>query len=306
MKIKILLLLSSLCSALLFAEENNSVFDQYHDDLCKALVSTSNSIDNYFIEENSTTNSKTHAEFSTSFAMEANQDFEKDVRLRLRLNLPKIQKNLRLIFEDENNDDTLYDRTTLNDQQLIDKSYYLRLEYFRLVKKKLNMVLGAGLRIRQGNLVPYGNLRSRYNLFKNNHLKSAFYNRLRFYSDGEIEDIFEFNSLYKLNASFNALFQNQLSYSNRDEFEIASHDLSLIKQLNKKKQLSVGVGTRAYLKNFKDYSIEYYHVHTRYHHLFYKDWLYYQVAPSALWREGNNFNISYRMMFNFGILFNKG
>jgi hypothetical protein len=269
-------------------------------------VNTSNSIDDYFVEGNeSSPRSTTYAEFSTSLAMEANQKFEKDVRLRLRLSLPKIQKNLRLIFEDENNDDSFYDRTTLNNKKLIDKSYYLRLEYFKFVKKKFNLVLGTGLRVRQGNLVPYLNLRSRYDVYKNGKIRSSFYNRLRLYSDKELEDILEFNTVYTFDDSIYAIFRNQLSYSNEKFYEIAYHDFSLIKKLNKKKKLSVGMGIRSNLKNFKNYDIEYYHIHILYHYLFYKKWLYYQIAPSALWREENSFNLSYRLMLNFGIFFKK-
>ena len=83
------------------------------------------------------------------------------------------------------------------------------------------------------------------------------------------------------------------------------HDLSLIKKLDDKKKLSVGMGIRSDLVNFKHYDVDYYHIHTLYHHIFYKKWLYYQVAPSILWRERNSFDTSYRLMLNFGILFKK-
>jgi len=300
------LLLLFFITTVIYADNNQSDIDEYHDNLCKILVSTSNSIDNYFIEANSSISSTTHAEFSSSMAMENSQSFEKSVRLRLRLSLPKIQKNLRLIFEDENNDNSLYDRTTLNEEKLIDKSYYLRLEYFKFIKKKFNLVAGAGLRIRHGNLVPYLNLHARFDLYEEKPIKSSFYNRFRFYSDGEIEDIFEFNTLYRFDRSAYAIFRNQLTFSNLDNVETLYHDISLVKELNEKKQLSVGGGIRSELKNFKDYNVEYCHLHTLYHHLFYKNWGYYQVAPSVLWRESNHFSISYRLMLNFGILFNKG
>jgi len=293
-------------TTIVYADRNQSSIDEYHDNLCELLVSTSNSIDNYFIEENSSVSSTTHAEFSSSFAIEDNQEFEKDIRFRLRLSLPKIQKNLRLIFEDENNDNSFYDRTTLNDEKLIDKSYYLRLEYFKFIKKKFNLVAGAGLRIRHGNLVPYLNLRSHFDLYDKLAIKSGLYNRLRFYSDGDIEDVFEFNTRYTFDNSAYAIFRNQLSLSNLDNFEALYHDISLVKELNKKKQLSVGAGIRSELNNFKHYDVDYYHLHTLYHHLFYKGWGYYQVAPSILWRESNHFKISYRLMLNFGIFFNKG
>ena len=306
MKISSSLLILSLLLSQLFAQSSMDVLEEYHDELCTILVNTSNSIDDYFVEGNdSTPRSTTYAELSTSVAMEANQEFEKDVRLRLRLSLPKIQKNLRLIFEDENNDNSLYDRTTLNDERLRDKSYYLRVEYFKFIKEKFNLALGAGLRVRQRHLVPYLNLRSRYDLYKDNKIKSSFYNRLRFYSDGATEDILEFNNIYTFDDTVYAILKNQLSYSNEKSYEIAYHDLSLIKELNEKKQLRVGMGIRSDLKNFKHYNIEYYHIHTLYHHLFYKKWLYYQVAPSILWREENGFDISYRLMLNFGVYFKK-
>lgn len=289
-----------------FAKLELGVLDEYHDSLCDVLVNTSNSIDDYFIDDNSTKiRSKTYAKFSTSIAVEDNQKLEKDIRLRLRLNLPKVQRNLRLIFEDDNYNNEFYDRTTLNSEKLKDKSYYLRLDYFKFIKKKFNLSLGVGLRVRQGNLVPYLNFHSRYDIFENREFKSAFYNRLRYYSDGEIEDILEFNNRYIVDNSVYLILGNKLSYSDRDSYQIAYHDLSLIKELSDKKELGVGFGIRSSLVDFKNYSVEYYHIHTLYHHLFYKKWLYYQLAPSILWRESNNFNISYRMMINLGIIFKK-
>ncbi len=289
-----------------YAQSNMEILEEYRDQLCTMLVNASNSIDDYFVENNLTNlRSKTYAKFSSSIAMESNQKFEQDMRLRLRLNLPKIQKNLRIIFEDENNDNSLYDRTTLNNENIKDKSYYLRLEYLKFVKKKFNLGLGLGLRVRQGNLVPYLNFRSRFDIFKDESFKSVLRNRFRYYTDGEIEDILEFNNLYIFDSSVYAIFRNQLSYSNQDSYERAYHDFSLIKKLSDKKQLSVGMGVRSDLVNFKHYDVDYYHVHTLYHHLFYKNWLYYQVAPSTLWRESNDFKLSYRLMLNFGILFKK-
>ena len=300
---KSLLLLLLITS--MYAKENSLVWDEYHAGLCSALISTSNSIDNYFIEDNSSDSSTTNAHFSTSFAMENHQKMEKDIRFRLRLNLPKIQKNLRLIFEDENNENTLYDGTTLTDTHLDNKRYYLGLEYFNFMRDKLNMVAGAGVRIRQRMLVPYFNLRSRYKAYHNEGLKSEFYNRFRFYSDGEIENVFEFDSVYHINPSFYATWRNQLRYDNQEPFESMTSDLSLIKVLKEKTQMSMGLGIINHLKNFKNLNVEYYHLHTLYHHVFYKNWIYYQVAPSLLWRESNDFEVSYRFMVNLGILFNK-
>jgi hypothetical protein len=307
MHIKKNLFLSLLLAVSLMAEENvtSTNIDHYHDTMCQFLVNTSHSIDDYFIEGNTTELSKTRAEFSTSYAIEGHQKDQQDIRLRLRLNLPKIQKNLRLVFEDETNDDALYDGTTLNDQTTLqNKRYYLRLDYFNYVKEKFNMVLGGGVRIRHSNLVPYLNFRSNYDVYQDTKIKSQFYNRFRFYSDGEIENIFEFNSIYTLNPSLYATWRNQLSYERSSRFQTLLNDVTLIQVLDDRKQLQGGVGVVSSFNQFKNANIDYYHLHGLYQHIFYKNWMYYQLAPSILWRETNNFNVSYRFMVNFGILFN--
>ena len=134
MKTKKIFFLLALLFTSVYAEYNVSIWDEYHENLCNALINTSNSIDDYSVDDNHSGSSNTSAELSTSFAVENNQKLEKDIRLRLRLNLPKIQKNLRLVLEDETNDNALYDGTTLQNEKLQDKRYYLGLEYFNFMK----------------------------------------------------------------------------------------------------------------------------------------------------------------------------
>ena len=303
MKSRLVFLALVFLSTSLYADENITLLDEYHDDLCNILVDTSNSIDSYFVDDNSTESSSTRAELINSFAMENRQSFEKDIRLRLRLSLPKIQKNLRLIFEDESNDDTLYDSTKLTNQHLDDKKYYLSLEYFKFVKKKLNMAVAAGVRIRHSNLVPYLNLRSHYDVYQKNSINSELYNRLRYYSDGEVENAFEFNNKYTVDDAVDFFWRNQLSYSNKEEFQTLINDVSWMKTINYKEQVGIGFGVVSQLKNFKNLNVDYAHIHGLFHHIFYKNWIYYQIAPSLLWRKSNDFKISYRYMMNFGVLF---
>lgn len=287
----------------LLAKNNMPTIDKYHDVLCQILVDTSNDIDNYFVEGNSTKSSTTRAELSNSFAIENHQNIEKDIRLRLRLSLPRIQKNLHLIFEDETKDNSLYDGTRLSNERLEEKKYYLRLEYLKFVKEKLNIAFAGGVRIRHVNLIPYANIRFSYNLYDKESVNSSFYNRFRYYSDGVIEDTFEFDIKYSIDDLVDLFLRNELSYSNKYQFQTAINDISLIKNLNNEKQIGVGFGVVSELKNFKDPHIDYAHFHLLFHHMFYKDWIYYQVAPSLLWRESNEFKSSYRVMINFGILF---
>jgi len=289
---------------LLAAQEDMNLLDKYHDGLCAILVNTSNSIDDFFIhDDNGSLSSRTHAELLTSFAQETYADMEKDIRFRLRLDLPKIQKNLRLVFEDESSDDLLYDSTTLNSQKLKDKPYYLRLDYFSYIKNTFNTRIGGGVRFRSGHLVPYLNIHSKYELYNKNNHKSQLLNRFRYYSDGEIENSFKFDSLYTLDDAWYLTLDNNLYYSSDNAFEILSDDLSLVYLLSEKKQLNLGLGISSDIEKFQSFNVEYYYLHSSFYHLFYKDWVYYELSPSILKRRVNGFKPSYRFLVNLGVYF---
>ena len=287
----------------LLSNDNLNVFDYYHESLCSVLVNTSNSIDDYFIEDNLSTSSTTYAEFSTLVAKESHSKLEKDIRFHLRLNLPKIQKNLRLYFEDESSDDILYNGTSLNEEKLDNRRYYLRLELFKYVKNTFNVKLGGGARFRKSTLVPYFNIRANYELYSDNKITSQVYDRFRYYSDGEFENSLKVNSIYSMHDNLYIVLKNSFYYNKYSLYETLLNDLSWIRILNDKQQVSYGFGLSSHVDNFQDFKTDYYYMHSTFHHLFYKDWVYYEVSPSILKREINNFKTSYRLLFNFGIYF---
>jgi len=289
----------------LYANQS-SLFDHYHSSLCEVLLETSNEIDNYFIDGNQTNKSKTQAEIITSLAYETKKlGFESDLRVRLRLDLPKIEKNLRLVFEDESSDNLLYDGTSLENQELKDKEYYLRLEYFSYIKEKFNVRFGAGVKIREKNLVPYFNARLKYYLMKSDSRKVEFFNRFRHYTDGEVENNFEFNALFKIQPSVYVMNRNNYYYSNENSFQVLANNVSFLHQLNNRQHLSYGLGISNHLDGFERASVDYYHLYSTWHHLFYKNLVYYEIVPSVLQRRVNDFKTSYRLLVNFGIYFNK-
>jgi|GEM_PF-1628824 len=288
-----------------YAEFNTTALDKYHDDLCYWLVDTSNSIDNYLIESNSTTSSDTFAELKTSFAIENTRASEYAIRLRLRLNLPKFQKKLRVVFEDEASDDALYDGTVLNsDYHLEDKNYFLRLEYFNYMVKQLNITSGGGIRFRKSSLHPYLNVKAKYKLFSSEREKLMMANRFRYYINGDIEDILSLNRLYTLNETLYYRFKNTLRYRDWESSKKIVNSVSLLKVLGTGVQASLGL---ALMSEWEDRSIEarYYQLYGTYRNLLYKDWIYYEFSPALLRREENNFNNSYRFMVNIGMIFKK-
>jgi len=294
-----------LLSSTLYAENNSTHFiDRYHDILCQALIDSSNKIDNFFIDSNDTISSQTHAEFSTYVAKETYSGLETDVRFRIKVDLPKIKKHLRLIVEDDETDNLLYDNTRLNGDNLHDKQYHLRFEYFKFLGDKFRAKLGAGARIRSNMIVPYVNHDMNYAFIKEKKIESSLANRFRFYTDGELEDTLEFNSLYYFNNEFYGMFRNALRYD-ESSMQSSFSTLSFLKIFSEKKQLNWGIGSTNMFENFKHREVDNFQLYGSWHHTFYKDWIYYELAPSILKREVNDYKTSYRFLVSFGIYFNR-
>ena len=283
--------------------DNTFFFDDYRNKLSQILIDTSNAIDCFFVENNDTVSSTTHAEFSTSIAKETYLGLEKDVRFKIRVDLPKIQKSLKLIIEDEHTDDVLYDETRLQNDAIKDKRYYVRLEFLTTKFKNFESKLSSGIRIRSKHLVPYINHYANYKIYESDKLKSNFSNHFRFYTDGELEDYLDLSTVYKYNEDLSGVWRNTLRY-NESHFQTFFMDYSFLHKFNSKRQLTVGIGATDIIKNFKDSKFDNFNLHSSFFHIFHKDWMYYEVAPSILKRDLNGYKTSYRLFLNFGIYFN--
>ncbi len=293
-----------LFSSLVQAEFNTTALDKYHADLCQILVESSERIDNYFIDTNiSEERSQTKAELKTSFALETKQSSEYAMRLRLRLNLPKIQKKLRIIFEDEESDDLVNDGTSLNSNHKVkNENYFLRLEYFDYMVRNHNLSGGAGVRVRKSNLHPYFNIKARYVIEESEDRSSLVTNRFRVYIDGDIEDIISFNMLRHFDDTIYVLFRNNFAYRSWESEKVIINGLSATKVLGEKREVTLGVMLRSELHHYSLH-ISYPQLYGVYRDQLYKHWLYYELNPSLLWRDENSYDISARFMVNIGAIF---
>ncbi len=288
--------------SILKADFNTTLLDEYYNSLCQILVDSSNSVDDYFIDANSTEQSKTEAELKTSFAIESGRKSEYAMRLRVRLSLPKIQKKLRLIFEDEDSDDIFYDGTSLNNQYKMEKkNYFLRLDFFNEVIKKVDLTSGIGVKFRKLTLYPYFNLKARYILEDKNAVAS---NRFRLYSNGDFEDTLNLNKMQYFSSSVYLFYRNFFRYRSWTYNSSIVNSIYATKILSDKKELSLGVSLTSELDVLKSY-IRYEQLYIAYRDLLYKNWVYYELSPSILWREENGYERSYRFMFNIGVKFKK-
>ena len=289
------------------AEFNTTSLDEYRLNISYWLVKKSQDIDNYFFESNSTNHtSHTYAEIKSSFALENTQNSEYAVRLRLRLNLPRIQKHLRIVFEDASNDNALYDGTKLNSQyQLEEKQYFLRLEYFNYMVKQLNFSLSSGVRFTKTMLHPYLNIKAKYNIKSQEEKKKILSNRFRYYINGDIEDVISFNTLYTLDESLYFTIQNSFRYRNWEDFQKIVNNASFIKALEVGEQASAGFTLVTELKNNRNLTLNYPQLYVTYRNQLYKNWIYYEIHPSLLWRKENDYESSARLMLTIGMIFKK-
>ncbi len=286
--------------SLLFGDFNTTILDNYHDKLSKILIDSSNSVDNYFIDTNTTKKNKTEAELKTSFAVESNRKSEYSLRLRLRINLPKIQEKFKLFFEDEDSDNIFYDGTRLDNQYRVkNKNYFLRLDFWEFIFRKIDFTSGVGIKFRKFNLYPYINLKVKY-LFENRDLIAN--SRFRLYSDGKFENAVTLSKIEHFNKSLYILYRNFFKYKDSTHSTTIINSISTTKIISHKKELSVGIAFASRLDRLKAY-LSYQQLYIAYREIFYKDWLYYEITPSILWREENDFDSSHRIMFNLGMKF---
>jgi hypothetical protein len=297
-------LLNILSSLLFSIDLNTTLIDKYYDTLCQVLVDSSNSIDDYFIESDTNiTENKTEAELKTYFAIENGQNAEYAMRLRLRIDLPKIKDKLRLILEDEDSDNIFNDGTELDNQLKIENKYYfLRLDYFRYIKEKLNITSGIGVRFKMSSILyPYINIKARYMIKEYNAVVS---NRFRIYSDKKVENTLSLNKMEYFDDNAYILFRNFIKYRNNTDITPIVNSLSITKIISEKQKATIGASLSSEFVNLRSY-IRYPQIYISYRDKLYKDWAYYEITPSILWREENNYDKSYRFMFSIGANFKK-
>jgi len=292
-----------LISSLLCADFNTTLLDIYHSEISKILIETSESVDDFFVDEsNISTKNRTEAEIKTSFAIENGREPEYSLHLRLRLHLPKLQDRFRLVFEDEDSDNIFYDGSTLDNQyKLENKGYFLRLDYFNYVIKKIDFTAGVGLKFKDFNIYPYLNLKTKY-LFEDSNI--LLKNRFRFYSDGEYRDTITLSRVKNIADHTYILFRNFFRYRSDSVVRNMVNSISITKNLSKGREATAGFLLKEHFIIYK-YYFDYPQLFFGYRGLLYKNWLYYELTPSILWREENDYKRSFRFMFNIGMKFKK-
>jgi len=292
-----------LISLMLKADFNATLLDIYHKKISQILIDTSRSVDDFFIETNSSNiKNKTQAQIKTSFAIENGREAEYALHFRLRLHLPKLQNRFRLIFEDEDSDDIFYDGSKLDSQyKLENKNYFVRVDYYDYVVKKIDFTFGVGLKFKKLNIYPYLNFKTKY-LFEDKSI--LLKNRFRLYSNREYSDTITVSKVKRFNDNSYLLFRNFIRYRSSSKNRDMVNSISITNSLPKHREVTAGFLLKEHFQIYK-YYFDYPQLYFGYRSPIYKNWLYYEINPSILWREENNYKRSFRVMFNIGVNFNK-
>jgi hypothetical protein len=142
-----------------------------------------------------------------------------------------------------------------------------------------------------------------YDFVKDKMMESTLANRFSFYTDGELENTVEFNSLYNFNETFYGMFRNAFRYD-ESSVQTSFSTISFLTTFSDKKHINWGLGSTNIFENFNHREVNNFQLYSSWYHVFYKDWAYYEVAPSILKRESNDYKTSYRLLLSFGIYFN--
>ena len=177
------------------------------------------------------------------------------------------------------------------------------MEFLKFDIKGFKSKFSGEVRVRSNILVPYANHHSRYKIHEDKKLKSDISNNFRLYSDGELEDYLDLNTLYSFNDSLTGIWRNTLRYD-ETPVQVFYSDYSFLYKIDEKKQITIGVGVTDMVKNFGRSKIDNFNLHNSFFHIFHKNWMYYEVSTYLLKREENDYQNSYRVFLNFGIYFN--
>jgi hypothetical protein len=83
-----------------------------------------------------------------------------------------------------------------------------------------------------------------------------------------------------------------------------ANSISITKNILYNKEMTVGLLLKSNFKEYK-YYFDYPQLYFGYRAPLHKRWLYYELNPSILWREENNYKPSFRFMFNIGVNFKR-
>ncbi len=307
MKCLIIILLSLTLYADANISDNDLVnYEQYHHDITDFLHQYSETIDQFLSDTNSSykykdNSKKTSLDLSPFMVFEDHRDAEYRFKVRISLKLPRTSKKLQLSFEDFSNSDSVDDSGNVANLP-IQSNYLLGLEYFSYDRKLVNVNMTAGLKINNSTLDAYVGLTLRKQLYINTwHL--TILNRFKYFLNYRTDNRFEINVGYFMNGTTKLQLLNSYRYRDETYTNELTHTIRVHKLISERKNIYTDIILYKLKDQTQAFHIAYYKVGFHYHNTFYKKWLYYEAAPSLMFRSENRYKPTARIFLSMGILF---
>ncbi|RUM61727.1 MAG: hypothetical protein DSZ03_08015 [Sulfurimonas sp.] len=288
------------------SKETSINYERYHRDITGFLHQYSEAIDQFLSDNNSSypyrdDSRKTSLDLSPFVVLEDHRSAEYRFKVRIALKLPRTSKKLRLSFEDFSNSDSVDDSGNVADLP-VQSNYLLGLEYFSYDKKLINMNITAGLKINNAVLDPYVGMTLRKQLYiMRGHL--TLLNRLKYFLNYRVDNRFEINFGYFINETAKFQFLNGYRYRDDAYTSELTHTLRVHQFISERKNIYVDASLYKLKNRTHAFHIAYYKVGFHYHNTFYKTWLYYEAAPSLMFRAENQYKPTARIFLSLGIIF---
>jgi hypothetical protein len=286
----------------------NSIYDEYQHSFTQSLHVYSENVDRYIsssdeaITYNDDTE-KTSLDMAPFITLEDRYDSQFRFKFHASVKLPRTSKILKLSLENFNESDSIddYGNHTGNNNN---NDYLLGLEYFSYDKNMAMMRFGAGIKTNNGNIDPYFSFTMRKYLYINEwHLTLS--EKLRYFLNIHVDNRIEANLGYFINSTTKFRLINSYRYKDEDSSHELTNILRIHKLLSNKKNIYADLNIYSFEDDKNKFDISYYKAGIHFYHRFYKNWIYYEVEPSLMFRIENAYKPTARIFLSIGVLFGK-
>lgn len=295
-----------LSSSLNGKEESYLPFELYRDGATQWLFETTDALDLYIAGSETPVDSNRNTYIDASFKTiaESNRQTRYYYGLSAYFDLPRIQKKINLVVEEFRADDSVDTGTNPSHSEAIGEGEYLvGIQYGSFFQRHLNINGGAGARFTSNGPRVYLNLTLSRQFNFTDSIALQLRNRFYYFNDGHSDNRFSITFSRILSESTLTEFFNGYRYqSDRHSREYTTR-LLFYKILTVKNGL---VYEAAYYSSGDDthkVSHRYSYAGASFRHMIYKNWVYYEITPSVIWRDERDFKPSPQFSFKLGIIF---
>lgn len=300
----------SLSNSLLYAQYNPSYTDivinttnKYREYIHNSLVKTSSYLDNYYFEnkyEDLDKYNNTYALIELSVYKNHSNNIKFDQKVKIKLELPKLQDKIQLVLESEekrDSQDFVENHTTNKNDK-----YNLSLLYNKKLKNIISLKAKLGLKINK-KLDPFVKIEAKKTWNKDKY-KFVISQALKQSVNKKLESTTFVELTTKINQKKSISLYNEY-YWNSPKKNVSSfyNSISLNQKLSNKNYLTykVDLNTDNEKSNLKTKRFSF---QVKYRHLI-KKWLYIDFIPENFYKREENFKSQYGLRFNIGIYFSK-